>query len=751
MFSKIATDSNFWNKISTDLKYKKLVDNLLKNYNNFDFENGIPSVRFSEFRLFYDNGNRLIYEKPYFEKRTMLNICAILSLIYPENDEYLKNLEDVIWAICDEYTWVLPAHIPNYPETNYYTIDLFSAETGFALSEIKYLLSDRLNPLIINRIDDEIEGRIIVPFANNDQRWENMPNNWAAVCAGSVAITFMYQAPELYDSVKERIEKTIDKFLDGYPDDGVCLEGLAYWDYGFGFFVRYADALCDFTNGEVNLFRLEKVKQISGFFAKMYLTDDVVVSFSDGSDKISLSPGLIHQLKSIYPDDVPSLPDSAYDFDLTTARWCQSVRDFVFYNPDCKGEKLPSDTQYYFEDAQWFIKKTPVYSFAIKGGTNDEPHNHNDIGSFILARGDRQTLVDLGSGRYTKDYFTPETRYSILCNNSFGHSVPIINGNGQGTGHEYKGSMKTDGDTVCIDMKNAYNEPSLKVLDRKIEFSEKIITLTDTFEFDGDGSYVCRLVSRTAPEYYDNNVVVGLCYIEYDNSSWEVKVTEEKHTPHTDGADINVFLIDFVPKKKVNSIELKIKAYEQLKMTSLLKDVPPYEIADGFEIRMFTPGDEQAWTDICKFGLLEANEGIECWDKYMLCFKTLVPEKDTYFVYNSDNKAIATCTCFVEECGTGNMHMLAAMPESRGHKLGWAMTTFALNKISKELSADKRMVRLKSDDWRLPAVRSYLKAGYQPVLYDVGMEERWKLICEKLNLHGIEMLDEDGNPTGIIL
>lgn len=97
------------------------------------------------------------------------------------------------------------------------------------------------------------------------------------------------------------------------------------------------------------------------------------------------------------------------------------------------------------------------------------------------------------------------------------------------------------------------------------------------------------------------------------------------------------------------------------------------------------------------------------------------------------------------------MHMLAAKPESRGHKLGWAMTTFALNKISKELSEDKRLVRLKSDDWRLPAVRSYLKAGYQPVLYDVDMEKRWRLICEKLNLHNIEMLDEDGKPTGIIL
>lgn len=190
---------------------------------------------------------------------------------------------------------------------------------------------------------------------------------------------------------------------------------------------------------------------------------------------------------------------------------------------------------------------------------------------------------------------------------------------------------------------------------------------------------------------------------------------------------------------------------EQLRMINKMGKVPPYEIEEGFEIRMYQPGDEVIWTDICKHGLLEAHEGIECWEKYMLSLKPLTPERDTFFVYDSEGKAIATCTAFVQEGNVALMHMLAAKPEARGHHLGWAMTTYSLNKLDKELPQGERMVRLKSDDWRLPAVLSYLRAGFQPVLFDVDMDTRWKAICQKLNFHGVEMLDDNGQPTGVIL
>jgi len=64
---------------------------------------------------------------------------------------------------------------------------------------------------------------------------------------------------------------------------------------------------------------------------------------------------------------------------------------------------------------------------AAKGGHNNEPHNHNDVGNFILHWRGESLVAELGAGEYTKDYFR-EGRYAIITNRSRGHNVPLVNG-----------------------------------------------------------------------------------------------------------------------------------------------------------------------------------------------------------------------------------------------------------------------------------------------------------------------------------
>jgi len=66
-------------------------------------------------------------------------------------------------------------------------------------------------------------------------------------------------------------------------------------------------------------------------------------------------------------------------------------------------------------------------ALATKGGHNDEPHNHNDLGSFIVHAGGENIFCDLGAGMYTQSYFAPG-REQILNISSAGHSLPQING-----------------------------------------------------------------------------------------------------------------------------------------------------------------------------------------------------------------------------------------------------------------------------------------------------------------------------------
>lgn len=188
---------------------------------------------------------------------------------------------------------------------------------------------------------------------------------------------------------------------------------------------------------------------------------------------------------------------------------------------------------------------------------------------------------------------------------------------------------------------------------------------------------------------------------------------------------------------------------EQLRMIHKLEKIPKCSLAEGFTVRFFQPEDKQMWLDMCKEELLEGQAGEAEWKLCVTDFPTLMPERDIFFICDASGKAVATTTAFTMEDGDGLLHMVAVNPEARGHKLGWSMTTFALQKLAWE--GEAKQVRLKSDDWRKAAVLIYLRAGFQPVLFDVDMDKRWKALCDELNFHGVEMLDLEGNPTGIIL
>ena len=44
----------------------------------------------------------------------LLQSSALLSLIYPDNEEYYKMLVECVWEICNEYTWAPLGHYNSY-------------------------------------------------------------------------------------------------------------------------------------------------------------------------------------------------------------------------------------------------------------------------------------------------------------------------------------------------------------------------------------------------------------------------------------------------------------------------------------------------------------------------------------------------------------------------------------------------------------------------------------------------------------
>lgn len=542
----------------------------------------IPELTYSLLTLFAQSGDRQAYDKIYFERRKRLTTMAIAAWLFPEQQDYKIRLCDIIFSICNEYTWCLSAHLTNQPEmegalsttqlsntplptiglptitttTSMPTIDLFAAETAFALTEVLRLHESWLPSLICKRIQDEVLTRVLSSFIDGSRYfdWEKATHNWSSVCGGSVGIAALYMLenePAKLTAVLQRVLPALECFLSGYHDDGVCMEGYGYWEYGFGYYVYFADLLKQRTLGEIDLLECDKVKQIAAFQQKAFLDGRNVVNFSDALASSGVFMGLGHYLyTNLDGVELPPLELMKSFTEDHCGRWGPAIRNLVWFEENLYTNTLQSQDQnkvkgntwaagdYWLPDAQWLISRhvnsQESYVFAAKGGHNDEPHNHNDVGHFILYGGGQTWLADLGSGLYTADYFG-EQRYQIPCNASFGHSVPIINGCYQSVGAKHRATVThlqqgKGTNELELELAFAYEGVHLQSLRRCFRWhkmpktGKPYLELTDKYCFTAMPEQVTeRFICAVKPQLVDGHV-------ELRRDDLRIQVTYAKDT-----------------------------------------------------------------------------------------------------------------------------------------------------------------------------------------------------------------------------
>lgn len=408
-------DNVFWQRVRSDPAYADALSHIRAEFEE-QAKAPLTVLPFSLRDRFYTDGDRSQFEKYYFGRRVLLSSAAILALVYPEKAAYLQKVEDTLWAICDEYSWALPAHCTGDYADDTTMVDLFVAETGAAVAEITAMLRERLHPRVFARARVELKRRVFDNYRDRRFGWETVRTNWSAVCAGGIGIAMMYAAPELMEEFLPRLLASEQCCMDSYTEDGACLEGMSYWAYGFGYFVYFADLLRRFTDGRVDIFADPKVKLMATFPQRNLMMGNTATSFADGDMHAKVPLDLYHFLHRRYPDAVTLPPPERMAFNEGNCRWVQFLRHFAYFDPALCGGELPKAT-YYLPVAGQYITTRETFSFAVKAGRNDEPHNHNDVGSFILSTAKGQELCDLGAGLYTRQYFGSE-RYTIFCNSS---------------------------------------------------------------------------------------------------------------------------------------------------------------------------------------------------------------------------------------------------------------------------------------------------------------------------------------------
>ncbi len=478
-----------WTKLQESVLFSKVYKEICDHA-----ENGLTSntatLPFSQFIRFGEDGNRNGFESVYFERRKRLSAFVLLFLTEGK-ERWGQALEDLIWAICEETTWVIPAHVGLYVNEYPYgiwdqstapreTVDLFSSITAFALAEIISLVGEELHPWVVERVHKELDRRILQVYFYDPvpQNWEQKKNNWPAVCASGIGVTAIYEVAdsEVLAGMLWRVVAAMRNHLSGFDEEGATAEGITYWQFGFGFYVYFAELLRDRTGGRIDLLADQQIAQIASLPNFCILSEGKTVNFSDSVEQIPINIGLISRLSSRCKTvDVPYVVPVYNDlFD----HWAHFARILLWTPEQIVEENQTARINYEdkcFKGHQWVISKnwTPsgLYAFAAKGGHNAEPHNHNDLGHFIVHAKGKTILEDIGSGFYTREYFDPSVRYSLLAAGSHGHSVPIINDKQQATGEQAQSMLleythSQDQLKFKLDLTRAYEGALLQKFER---------------------------------------------------------------------------------------------------------------------------------------------------------------------------------------------------------------------------------------------------------------------------------------------
>ncbi|NLM26230.1 MAG: heparinase [Firmicutes bacterium] len=441
-----------------------------------------PTLPATHYMDYIRVGNRTRFEKLYFKRRQILATLVLAECVEAQG-RFIDDLINGIWLICEESTWVLPAHNNHQalPNINDEIIDLFQAETGALLAWSDYLLKsvlDQESPLISQRIQDELQRRIIEPYLKNDYNWSRLANNWNtwinSNCLTVFLLTEMNHEQKLAGI--EKILNSIDFFLAKYPADGGCDEGPFYWGRAAGSLFDLLEQLYLATAGNYSIYDRPIIKNIARYIYQVNIVDDYFVNFADSSGKIAIDAPVVYMFgKRI--DDLCLCSLGARELQrqgiegLMGAEILSLFRVLLgLFNYQEMITFAKENPRYYAPDvwldriqvmaAREMANSNQGFYLAAKGGYNQESHNHNDVGNFILYYNGEPVIIDVGVGEYTAKTFS-EQRYDIWTMQSAYHNLPTISEIQQQAGSNYRAqkvsySVNKQEVNFALDISSAY-------------------------------------------------------------------------------------------------------------------------------------------------------------------------------------------------------------------------------------------------------------------------------------------------------
>lgn len=433
-------------------------------------------------------GDRKGYEQPYFARRSALT-GLILAECVEGRGRFLNDIVNGLWAICEESSWVVPAHNPDrgrrepLADTVDHFIDLFAGDTGALLAWSHYLLRSQLDmtsTYVCDRVGREVKARILDPFLERSDFWwmgdepGRRLNNWSPWCISDcLAAALLLEADgERQTRAVEKALTILDRFLAQYHSDGGCDEGPGYWTVAGGALLDCLELLHSASGGKIDVYDEPLIQEIARYIYRAHIAGDYYVNFADCNAKLAPPGGLVNRWGQRIGDPIMSefgswLHARRGAAALVGGKLLRALPD-LFLAEGLEGPgRPPLVRDVWLDGIEVMAARQEEGSdrglyLAAKGGHNAESHNHNDVGQFIIYADGEPLIIDPGVGTYTAKTFS-DRRYEIWTMQSAHHNLPTVNGVQQREGEEFGASdvvYRADDSSaeLGLDIAHAYPE-----------------------------------------------------------------------------------------------------------------------------------------------------------------------------------------------------------------------------------------------------------------------------------------------------
>ncbi|RLK52693.1 heparinase II/III domain-containing protein [Microbacterium telephonicum] len=511
-----------------------------------------PQPLASQAARVHRDGDRVAWEDPAFARHQRITRAAVMAATTGAA-EWIDAVADGIVLVCEQSSWCWPAHDDTFERhgavlatvTDPY-LDLGAGEAVAQLAWIDQLLGAALDdryPGLRTRIRVEARRRVFTPFtARRDWHWIGLDgdvHNWNPWIHGNVLVA----ALRLLDAPTERDERAhiaalavegLDRYVAALPSDGAIDEGYEYWWNGACRALEAIEVLTFATGGRVSpVAKVPALRATVAFPHRMHLGGGWYLNLADGQAH-PVEPKNWHALyrAAVIADDddarAHAVAQRLSGAPLATehagaGRLLRAMSDPQWLDPEwlaAEPASVPLPGSVWLPSVQVLLVREHAdtaagLTVAVKGGHNGEHHNHNDVGSIVVASDGVPVIVDPGRPTYTKQTFGPH-RYDIWTMQSHWHSVPLWDGRPQSAGAVFSArDVRVDPDAgeLSLDFAAAYEGGEHATLTRAVRLDRAAgrVQLTDRADrplverfvvagdvhLDGDGARIVPLGGAT--------------------------------------------------------------------------------------------------------------------------------------------------------------------------------------------------------------------------------------------------------------